>query len=141
METTPKEEQNWNHFILHLDKGLVSEILGPYILKERNKKTKELESKCEGTYLSFITLSIQGQIQTLQADEICWGAKEPQPKSWEVTLKGFDGATDETDDLVKWYLADTSGQVKDDLKAKGLKYLLIEELPEGHTDGIYDVKL
>ena len=71
-----KKKPNWNHFILHLDKGLVSEILGPFIRRERKKKMKELESKYNGIYHYFILLSIQGHIQTLQADEICWTEKQ-----------------------------------------------------------------
>ena len=141
METqTPKEEQNWNHFILHLERGIPSEITGPFTLKKRNKEMKKLESEYDDMFHYFILLSIQGKIQTIQTDEICWAEELPNI-AWEVTLKGYDGGSDETDHLIKWYLAGTQKQVEDDLILKNLEWDAIEELPEGHANDAYDVKL
>lgn len=37
-------------------------------------------------------------------------------KTFEVTLKGFDGSTDQTDHLVKWVLASSKEKVEEAFK-------------------------
>lgn len=47
----------------------------------------------------------------------------------EIVAIGFDGSTDETDNLVYWGAAESAAQVEDALKVACVPYHSVDELP------------
>ena len=66
----------------------------------------------------------------------------PPRLCFELTLKGFDGGTDETDHLIKWVIAPTRQKLDQWLKWNKLEHLVedIEDMPHGNeytfADGV-----
>jgi len=48
---------------------------------------------------------------------------------FEIVLKGFNGGTDETDHLIKWYEAFNKTQVIKYLRKNKIKFTQVEQLP------------
>ena len=48
----------------------------------------------------------------------------------EMVAAGFDGSTDETDNLVYWGAAESAAQIKDALDVAGVAYHSVDELPQ-----------
>jgi hypothetical protein len=63
-------------------------------------------------------------------------------KTYEITLKGFDGSTDETDDKILWFVCADSIQV-DQTSSELIEYVKeidVHQAPEGAIDLAFTVK-
>ena len=52
-------------------------------------------------------------------------------KTFQFTLKGFDGSTSDTDHLIKWVGAETQAEAKSYAASAGWDFETVEEIPKG----------
>jgi len=62
-------------------------------------------------------------------------------KTFQVTLRGFDGGSSDTDHLILWIAADTETQVLQHLNGNGIEYDSVEEIEIDPEDTAVDYSL